>query len=325
MDMGDPVARRRLALVAAGGGLLLLLLVAGAWLMLAGDARQEPAARPATQAGAAPAAVLASLDDEPVLRALFGEWDPKTRTAVVQASRLAPAGPGQQASADDRMQVGIHARLPFTEGGRDKTAVLLQSVELDDGGAPIECHACGALLGVHVYARAGDGRGWVRERGSNNVVHVGAYGALPAASLVELAPGRTGLLMTYGDVGGGYARSLGMLVDIGGDTPREASGYIDLGASNEGACDVSVKPGTPTAREPAEACWSYQGTLLLAPPATPRAPQGPGAIAWHDLTVRWRGTRAAPDNRVDAFEQSVTVQHDGRTWPGRVAPKLLLP
>ncbi len=331
MDLGDPVARRRLALAAAGAGLLLLLMVLGAWMMLAKETRPEPAAgsagatAPARATADAPAAALASLDDEPVLRALFGAWDAKARTATWDVSALAPAQRGNAANGSGRAQAGIHARIAFTEGGREKTAVLLQSVELDDNGAPLDCHACGALLGVHIYARAANGQGWVRERGSHQVMHVGAYGALPAARLVELAPGRAGLLLEGGDMGQGYASQYGVLVDLGGDTPREASDFIDLGASNEGACDASVKPGTPVAQEPgaAEACWSYQGTLTLAPPATPRSPQGP--VAWHDLSVRWRGTRAAPNNGVDAFEQGVTVQHDGRAWPGRIGPKLLLP
>lgn len=334
MEPGDPAARRRLALAAAGAGLLLLLMVLGAWMMLAKETRPQPATRSAGAAGTAEPgggaasagnATLASLDDEPVLRALFGAWDAKARTATRDVSGLEPAQRGNAANGSGRAQVGIHARIAFTEGGREKTAVLLQSVELDDNGAALDCHACGALLGVHIYARAANGQGWVRERGSNQVTLVGTFGALPAASLVELAPGRAGLLMVGSDVAQGHASRYGVLVDLGGDTPREASDFIDLGASNEGACDASVKPGTPPAQEPgtAQACWSYQGTLTLAPPATPRSPQGP--VAWYALSVRWRGTRAAPDNGVDAFEQARTVQHDGRAWPGRLVPGLLLP
>ena len=338
MEAGDPVARRRLALAAAAGGLLLLLLVMGAWLMLAREPRPEPApatpATPGTAAtrGATPATTIASLDDEPVLRALFGDWDAKSRTATWDVSALAPELRGHPSNGSGRAQASVEARVAFSEAGRDKVALVLQSVELDKDGALLDCHVCGALLGVQVYARATDGQGWVRERGSNQVMHVGTYGTLPKARLVELAPGRAGLALEGGDMGQGYASQYAVLVDIGGDTPRGASEFIDLGASNEGACDPAVKPGTPPSQEPgaSEACWSYKGTMVLAPPAAPRAPQATGtqgrdAVAWHELSVRWRGTRAAPNNGVDAFEQAVTVQHDGRAWPGRIGPKLLLP
>lgn len=335
MEAGDPVARRRLAIAAAAGGLLLLLLVSGAWLMLAGETRPDPAtalARSASPGLAAEAATvaaitapIASLDDEPVLRALFGNWDPKTRSATWDLSALAPDLRGHPSNGSGRAQASIPARVAFSEGGRDKVALVLQSVELDKDGAPLDCHVCGALLGVQVYARAAGGQGWLRERGSNAVMHVGTYGSIPDPRLVELAPGRAGLALEGGDMGQGYTSQYAVLVDMGGDTPRGASEFIDLGASNEGACDASVKPGTPIAEPGAsEACWSYKGTLVLAPPAAPRAPSAQG-VAWHDLTVRWRGTRAAPNNGVDAFEQAVTVQHDGRSWPGRIGPKLLLP
>ncbi|WP_430301119.1 hypothetical protein ACQ7MX_07485 [Pseudomonas aeruginosa] len=213
----------------------------------------------ATYPGNATPALLV-LQDEEVLRDLTGKIGSRTEQRV-KAGQI-----GYFANPSAEFVASVWFQQPFKHAGTDYHVAFVKLREIDlQTGEPFEAHAAGVSVSAITYKKAG--ADWeIVSRQSSPFTEAGTWGdaAVPEkVGQLELSKASTALLVPTYESGQGMAYEGEQIIAFDGEY-WTSLGTINTSGNNGGNCDDTI-PDVP-------ACWSYTGTIHVAPSENGKMP-----------------------------------------------------
>jgi hypothetical protein len=234
--------------------LIAVAVIAAGLLASAGQASAA-----ATYSGNAAPALLV-IQDEDVLRDLTGKIGSSTEQRV-KAGQI-----GYFANPSAEFVASVWFQQPFKHAGTDYHVAFVKLREIDpQTGKPYESHAAGASVSAITYKKIGND--WeIVSRQSSPFTEAGNWGDATVPEKVgqlELSNTSTALLVPTFESGQGTAYEGEQLIAFDG-VHWTSLGIINTSGNNEGTCDDTI-PDMP-------ACWSYTGTIHVAPSKNAKMP-----------------------------------------------------
>lgn len=227
-------------------------LIASAVIAAGLLASASHASAASTYPGNATPALLA-LQDEEVLRDLTGKIGNRTEQRV----KAGQIGYFDNPSAE--FVASVWFQQPFKHAGTDYHVAFVKLREIDaQTGEPHQAHAAGVFVSAITYKKVGND--WeIVSRQSSPFTEAGTWGdaAVPEkVGQLELSKASTALLVPTYESGQGTAYEGEQIIAFDGEYWKSL-GTINTSGNNGGNCDDTI-PDVP-------ACWSYTGTIHVAP------------------------------------------------------------
>jgi len=211
----------------------------------------------------------ATLDRASLMELPFPGWraDAKAKIQSVNLSALAEEK-NKASEAATRAEV-----TPIYVVKLDDThaTLLTQTLPVNDGDEPIDCHACSGTIGAYFFEQ--DAAGWQLTSRQDAVAQSGVQGHIGDTSISKLTDGHFALTAEWGSCWQGYCGSWLVVVGLQRDNATLLAPGIPLSVDNDGAhgaCSALDAPEESEAEPNAHECmdirskWKFQGNRLVA-------------------------------------------------------------
>ncbi|MGB7548553.1 MAG: hypothetical protein WBM14_12445, partial [Terracidiphilus sp.] len=231
------------------------------------------------------------------LKQLYKQYDNKTETAQWVCTKDQEQGKNKPPwpcwKENSTVSISVLMTAEMKEGEGEKL-YLVASAKPAKAPLGFDCHACQPVIGVAVFAS--QDQHWVLESANAAIGTYGGWGGPPSVDLIEVGPGRHGIILSDTDSGQGFTSSFKTLLMPVGKTVSQVWRICDE-RDDAGAYDPSDK-------------WSIQvlyrssvGIRLFAGGA-----DGSDPGAYYDIEAISRGTdlangtqRLKPENWTEIY------------------------
>jgi len=156
------------------------------------------------------------------LRQIYSQYDAQKETAqwvcTDDQKRDEPHEGWRCAKEDETVSVAVELMAEVQEGSAEKI-YLVTSAKPVSNSDDYSCHACAPAIGVGVFAWKE--QHWALQSANAAVGFYGGLGSPPWVELMQIGPEKHGVLLSAGDMGGGYASSDKVLLTPLGKTVGE--------------------------------------------------------------------------------------------------------
>lgn len=213
----------------------------------------------ATYSGNATPALLV-LQDQEILRDLVGKIGNRAEQRV-KADQI-----GYFANPSAEFVASVWFQQPIKHAGTDYHVAFVKLREIDlQTGEPVSAHAAGVSISAITYKKVGTD--WeIVSRQTSPFTEAGGWGDAQVPEKVgqlELSKASTALLVPTYESGQGTAYGGEQIIAFDGEY-WASLGVINTSGENGGTCDDTY-PDMP-------ACWSYTGTIHVAPSGNSQMP-----------------------------------------------------
>lgn len=257
---------------------LLLLFIALPVCASAQGGQRPPARRNAAAAAAGEAVIM---------RMMYGNYDPRTKTSRWDKPTKAALEMLSQSAGPLYSQMG--GAFPFQQEGEKKLLFVTWSVPRN-----YDCHGCGALISVAVFSQAA-GK-WKLETTEAALTTSGAWGKPGEFKLEQIGPERHALVVSSGFTGQGETTEAAFFYAREGAKFKQILA-LDIHSDNGGNCDP---PGRP--------CYDFNSTYEFKPG---------GTEPYYNLIVSSTGTKLNDKGKVAPIrKRQIYVFKDGEYKAG---------
>ena len=151
--------------------------------------------------------------DEP-LKQLYHEYQPATETAqwiCTKEQQDKGMHAGWPCSKEDAtVAVSIILLAQVREGDATRTYLATSAKPAQDSEGEYNCHACAPAIGAAIFVW--QGQHWVLESADTAIGFLGGWGDPASVELVAVGPEKHGFLLSWSDLGQGFASSSKVLL-----------------------------------------------------------------------------------------------------------------